>query len=219
MPEPGGAPELVGISVAHFTAVHHLPSIIADGLVCDDAAQAGNRILAEAGDPDIKDRRRNRLVPVPPFGTVSSYVPFYFAPRSPMMYKISLGQVQGYTLGQDPLIYLVSSIERLQQHGLEIVVTDGNASNTPTKFSPEPSHTAEMIDWPLMTAGYWNNTSDDPDRMRRRMAECLVKDRVPFTAIERIITRTAATAGRVQSVLDAAGVQLPVEVKPDWYYS
>jgi len=48
-------------------------------------------------------------VPLAPYGCVADYVPFYFAPRSPMLYKLHKGGVPNYTGGQDPLVYLVSS--------------------------------------------------------------------------------------------------------------
>jgi len=40
---------------------------------------------------------------------VADYVPFYYAPRSPMMSAISNGKVSVYTSNQD-LIYLVSGV-------------------------------------------------------------------------------------------------------------
>lgn len=122
------------IGVAHFTNIAHLATIIEHGLLCDDSAKAAGRLQVDVGDHDVKDRRATREVPVSPGGTVSSYVPFYFAARSPMMYKIWRGQVRTYGGGQEPLVYLVSSVQRLMQEGCTLVVTDGNAANNPTKF-------------------------------------------------------------------------------------
>jgi hypothetical protein len=39
------------------------------------------------GNPELIDRRNRRVVSVPPGGTLSDYVPFYFTPHSPMMYN------------------------------------------------------------------------------------------------------------------------------------
>ena len=36
---------------------------------------------------DIQDKRSRAIVPHPPYGSLHEYVPFYFAPRSPMLLK------------------------------------------------------------------------------------------------------------------------------------
>ena len=74
--------------IFHITHVENLASIIREGgLRCD--REAAERGLAEVGiaHQHIKDRRAGRRVPLPPGGTLDDYVPFYFAPRSPMLYS------------------------------------------------------------------------------------------------------------------------------------
>jgi hypothetical protein len=58
---------------------------------------------------------------------VADYVPFYFAPRSPMLYKLHKGGVPNYTNGQDPLVYLVSSAEAVAAGGASFVFSGGVA--------------------------------------------------------------------------------------------
>jgi hypothetical protein len=75
--------------ILHFTHIDNLPAIVADGrLSCDVRARLG-RTVVEVGDADIKDVRRRRPVPCRPGGRVGDYVPFYFGPRSPMMFRIA----------------------------------------------------------------------------------------------------------------------------------
>jgi hypothetical protein len=77
-----------------------------------------------------------------PGGMVCDYVPFYFAPRSPMMYTIIGGNVEGVSTDQSRLIYFVGSTEAVYEAGLSCVYTDGNAAVLITKFcgdrSPSP---------------------------------------------------------------------------------
>ena len=43
------------------------------------------------GSVELIEKRSRRVVPIPPGGTLSDYVPFYFTPFSMMMYKIKTG--------------------------------------------------------------------------------------------------------------------------------
>ena len=43
------------------------------------------------GNPDLIAKRAGRVVAIPPGGSLSDYVPFYFTPRSPMLYNIVTG--------------------------------------------------------------------------------------------------------------------------------
>jgi ssDNA thymidine ADP-ribosyltransferase, DarT len=52
------------------------------------------------GYKNLIDKRGSRIVPVEPGGVLNDYVPFYFAPRSPMLYSIHTGFVQGFTGSQ-----------------------------------------------------------------------------------------------------------------------
>ncbi|WP_419920034.1 DarT ssDNA thymidine ADP-ribosyltransferase family protein [Candidatus Poriferisocius sp.] len=55
-----------------------------------------------------------------------------------------------------------------------------------------------MVDWQLMEDQWWfNNTSADPDRKERRMAELLVHQRVPWSTMLGIATRSEARSRQV----------------------
>lgn len=64
----------------------------------------------------------------------------------------------------------------------------------------------------------WKNTAEDPDRMRRRMAEFLVYERVPISCLVGVAVRTQGMKEQVEGVLAARGVVLPVRVRPGWYF-
>lgn len=75
----------------------------------------------------IQDRRARTRVPCGAGGVLQDYVPFYFAPRSPMLYAIHKGNVEGYAQGQNPVIHLVSEAEAIEASGLAFAFTDGHA--------------------------------------------------------------------------------------------
>lgn len=214
MPRPTPTP------VYHFTRVEHLPTILQSGLLCDRQAQAAGLLTIEVGNTGIKARRVDREVPVRPGGVVADYVPFYFAPRSPMMYAIERGNVPGYTAGTDRVIYLATTIEKLLEVGLAPVLTDRNAVLDYTEFiqlrDGEPAD--GFIDWPLMAERYWFDTETYPDRRERRMAECLVPGVVPWDAILDVGAKSQTVADEVQGLLGSSQDVPRVAAQPGWYF-
>lgn len=148
---------------------------------------------------------------------MGDYVPFYFAPRSPMLYAVRAGRVAEYQDGQDPLVYLVSSVERLVALGAAPVFTDRNAALAFARFTSDLRELDDLIDWPLMTATMWANTSDEPDRRERRMAECLAHGQVPWEAFSEIGSMTRHRQEHVTAALEGIGHQVSVS-HPEWYF-
>lgn len=74
----------------------------------------------------IQDRRAYTQVPCGPGGCLHDYVPFYFGARSPMLYAIKSGNVEGYEQGQEAVVYLVSTAQKVSGAGLGHVFTDGH---------------------------------------------------------------------------------------------
>jgi len=206
--------------ILHFTRVEHLPGIAKFGLLSDKEASRRGLVAVEIGNRQIKARRAIRQVPVQPGGVVSDYVPFYFAPRSPMMYAIHARNVPTYQQGCGTLVYLVTTVQRLTAMGLTPVLTDRNAALQVTEFWSMAKGEPEegFIDWPLMRERYWASTQEFPDRRERRMAECLVRDRLPFAAFSEVVTKTDRVRQQAVSLLGAARVDVPVSVIPSWYF-
>lgn len=203
----------------HFTHVEHLATIVRDGLVADSAVHDG-LLRHEAGDRAIKDRRRRLPVPVGPGGTVADYVPFYFAPRSPMLYRIVKGGVSTFDGDQADLVYLCSTVERLSTLGLSVVVSDRNAAVRIAELSADEAvwRAPGFVDWDLMDARWWKNDEEHPDRMERRMAECLVHQRVPWEAILAVGTADENHAVSVRQALHEVLAPAKVVVRPRWYF-
>lgn len=205
--------------VFHFTHVDNLANVLDHGLLADSVASARGLLQVEVGNVGIKDGRRARVVEVDPGGFVSDYVPFYFAPRSPMMYSIHRNNVPTYDGGCAELVYLVSTVESLTAAGCRLVFSDRNAVKNYAAFAGLGPVLDDLIDWPLMRAQYWNDTPQFPDRMERRMAECLAHESVPWVAVEQVSAFSAHVAERVTTLLADRGLATPVSVRPDWYFT
>lgn len=202
----------------HFTHACHLDSIQQEGLVCDSAV--GGRLTCEAGEPSIKARRRLRPVHVGPRGVVADYVPFYFAPRSPMLYSINAGNVPSYVGQQRDLIYLCTTVQRLLAHEVQLVMSDRNASLAYAKFamSPDEWYAEEFIDWRLMSERIWRDDDEHPNRKERRMAECLAHRSVPWEAVRVIGTYDQEQADAIAAILQGNDHQPGVVVRREWYF-
>lgn len=208
----------VPTGVLHFTHVDHLADIVRHGLVSDTVAQGHGWISREAGNPDIKKKRRAQRVPTGPGGVVADYVPFYFAPRSPMMFAIHSGRVSQYTGSTHDLVHLASTVERLRDHGSRVVLSDRNAAMTVAVFSEDPSGWDDLVDWPLMREEMWRSTPDDPERRDRRMAECLVHGAVPWVALTDVYVADRERQEQVSAIVTSCGSAIRVHVRPDWYF-
>lgn len=202
--------------IYHITQMSNLQGIIAaGGLVCDRGAQQVAHV--RIGHQHIKDRRMHRQVPLAPGGTLGDYVPFYFAPRSPMLYAIHNAQVEGYAGGQSQVMHLVSTVEAAEEAGLAWVFTDGHAEIQFSAYFDDLSH-LNKVDWAVMRARYWNDTNDDPDRKRRRQAEFLVHNFFPWEQVSHIGVYDTQTERSVKRALGNSQHKPTVAVERNWYY-
>ncbi len=207
------------IKLYHITHIKNLPSIVlAGGLHCDDGRLEHSLKCIGIAHQNIKDRRANRSVPVAQFGTLAHYVPFYFAPRSPMLYAIHRNCVEHYTGGQGPIVHLVSTAEAVSDANLPFAFTDGHAEMAVSEFFENLSEVNDKIDWPVMKSKFWNDIPDHPDRKRKRQAEFLVHQFFPWTLIKGIGVIDGDMEQEVGRILAATEHQPVVRVARAWYY-
>lgn len=212
-------PRPVPTRLWHFTHVDHLASIARDGMVCDSDAHVAGRLTTEVGDQGVKERRRQKRVDVVPGGVVADYVPFYFTPRNLMLFQIHTGKVETYTGGQDGLVFLCTTLERIIDLDLQWVASNRNAATALAAFVPDLPSLDTHVDWALATTSTFKRTPDDPDRPQRHQAELLVHGRLPWKAIQFIGTRTEADLSRVEKHIGNLGGHQPQRgVRPRWYF-
>ncbi|MDR2668574.1 MAG: DUF4433 domain-containing protein, partial [Desulfovibrio sp.] len=103
------------VRIYHIMHVDRLPSIIKDGFLLSDAqlheiytvSQSSGTVIGMDG---IKKRRLENPLTSYPDLRVGACVPFYFCPRSVMLYVISMGNHPDlrYRAGQEPIVHLVA---------------------------------------------------------------------------------------------------------------
>lgn len=203
----------------HFTHVDHLASIMRDGLVCDSAAHAPGRLTTEVGNTSVKELRRRQPVGAGPGGYVADYAPFYFTARNLMLYQIHTGKVPTYQGGQDGLVFLCTTLERVIQSGHAWVASNRNAATSIAVFTSDLAALDAHVDWPLATNSTFNRTDDDPERPQRHQAELLVHGRLPWADVLFVGARDRSVLRRVESVVTTLeGHQPGRDVRPDWYF-
>ena len=209
---------LVPTPVYHITHLRNLAGIIAaGGLRCHRHLCAQSTQYTDIAHRNIQDRRADTPVPCGPGGNLHDYVPLYFAPRSPMLYAISRGNVEGYAGGQKPVAHLVTTAQAIAAAGCGFVFTDGHAVVSVTGFHDDLGRLG-AIDWPLMQETYWYDTDDDNDRKRRRQAEFLVHQSLPWELVTEIGVLDKGVQCEVAKELGQIKHCPRISVRPEWYY-
>jgi len=167
----------------------------------------------------VQSSRDLKLVGCGPRGVIPDYVPFYFGRLSVMLLNLKTGRVAGYDEGQEPIIYLVSTAQAVDAGSLGYVFTDGHGLAAFTSWFDDLSQLG-AVDWGLVNERYWSDTRDDNDRQRRKQAEFLVHQGLPWRLISEIAVFDAVRARQVAQILQALPERLrpPIAVRRDWYY-
>src|SRR5262245_43359662 len=99
--------------IYHITHVDNLPSIIAEGGLHSDATMIARAGPVNAiGMSNIKARRLALPVACHPTDKVGEYVPFYFCPRSIMLFVIHRANHPDLSFrgGQQPIVHLEADL-------------------------------------------------------------------------------------------------------------
>lgn len=217
---PAAAPllkELASEKGLIFRLTHrdNIPFILRNGLHCRRSAVLDPNFVG-IGLPDLIDRRANHQVPVEPGGTLADYVPFYFTPCSPMMYKITTGHDGIVRRDKTELVVLVSSVEALAARGVRYLISDRHAVLRTAQFSNDAS-ALERLDWERLRARDFRRDPADPGRFERYEAECLAHRHVPVEALLGLACSGAAAQTSLEQAVAECGLTLRVATRSLWF--
>jgi len=201
--------------IFRITHVSNVPWILANGLHCSNSPQSDPNYI-QIGNVDLIARRATRIVPIPPGGSLSDYVPFYFTPFSPMLYNIKTGYNGVTKRAMDEIAILVSSLREMQKHGVAFVFTDRHAYLQTAEFHNDLAE-LDRIDWPKLQARDFRRNPDDPGKVERYQAEALIYQSLPVAAILGIICHREDERRKIEHSCGNLGVQAKVLCKPGWY--
>ena len=217
------------LRIFHITAIPNLASIAKSKMLYSNGVLQKKKIKhANIAYQGAQGKRATKLVAISPGGVIHDYVPFYFAPRSPMLMAINGGRVENCPYRQADIAHLVTTVEAIVESGLPYVFYDYNATlDIATCYSDLKD--LNKIDWPLFYeqprmdgyCKYWNSRVDIAKyvtRMETRQAEYLVHKSVPLDLISGVGVYSEEKAAQVREVFEDADIEIPVEVKTAWYY-
>ena len=136
-----------------------------------------------------------------------------------MMLQLKTDQVPGYSDGQEPLIYLVSTCQAVRDSGATFVFSDGHGAAAWTAWFDDLDN-LDKVDRSMVYQRYWADSVRDMDRKRRKQAEFLVHRFCDWSLICEIAVLDTPMKRRVEKVMRgfADDRRKPVRVRRDWYY-
>ncbi|MCJ2186663.1 type II toxin-antitoxin system toxin DNA ADP-ribosyl transferase DarT [Novosphingobium beihaiensis] len=213
-------PPLANPKIYHIVHVDKLASITADGFLYSDAMLAQKPAAGTViGMNKIKVRRMNELTLTShPDLFVGECVPFYFCPRSVMLYLIHRRSAElSYQGGQVPIVHLVAD--------LDAVVAWANAkcrrwaftlSNAGSYYFEDRCDLAQLdeINWSSVRTNQW---AGSPTK-EQKQAEFLIERRFPWHLVERIGVINEATGKRAALAIAKAEHRPAIQICRKWYY-
>jgi ssDNA thymidine ADP-ribosyltransferase, DarT len=207
--------------IYHITHINNLPNIASSmGLVSDANRIASGLTCSLVGMSTIKQRRLDEIEVSCHRGTkVGQYVPFYFCPRSIMLYILHMGNHPDVTYrgGQQSIVHLQADFNKVinwaNSNAVYWAFSNGNAGARLTTFYNHPSNLSE-IDWAAVASTNFR----DAKVKEGKQAEFLMFDVFPWILIEKIGTIDSTIATKVQTALASVGHQPVIAVEPSWYF-
>lgn len=204
--------------IYHIVHIDRLESIIADGCLWCDAAMAQQAPAGTVIGMDEIKRRRRRLTLSSHDGLcVGDCVPFYFYPRSVMLYLLYMRNHRdlSYRGGQKPILHLEADLRKTvtwaEQQGKRWAFTLSNAGANYFEDRCDLGNLNE-IDWRAVKARDWQGCKE------RKQAEFLLEGSFPWTLVERIGAYSEKERQKVVEAMRSCADKPLAEVNRDWYY-
>ncbi len=204
--------------IYHILHVDRLASVIADGFLwCDAALRQQARPGTSIGMNAIMQQRLTRPVKCHPGLNVGDCVPFYFCPRSVMLYTIYKKNHPGldYHGGQDHIVHLEAdlreTVDWAERNRRRWAFTLSNAGSG---YFQDRCDLAQLdeIDWDAVPARDWRDCKEG------KQAEFLVERSFSWALVQRVGARTPETRDRARKAMRSVAHRPAVTVERDWYY-
>ena len=207
--------------IYHITHVDNLAAIVREGVLVSDAtmlARGGPSVTI--GMSEIKKRRIEEImVSCHPGTMVGDYVPFYFCPRSVMLYLIHRANHPdlNYREGQGPIVHLEADlhevVEWAERKDRRWAFSLSNAGSYYVEIHDDLGQIDE-VNWAAIAETDFRSS----DVKEGKQAEFLVHESFPWKLVRRIGVYSADIKARAEANLMHASHRPPVEILRHWYY-
>jgi hypothetical protein len=213
--------------IYHITHVNNLSAIIADGGLLSDAvmiARGGSNV--NIGMNHIKKRRLTLPVSCHQGLNVGDCVPFYFCPRSIMLFKLHRpdGPEITYRDGQVPIVHLEADLGTVvawangHQHRWAFSLSNAGAFYTQFRNNLNDLH---HVDWDAVASDNFSAGSKTPSGNQVKefkQAEFLLHNDFPWSLVQRIGVASPVVARQAQVAIANAVHKPQISVQPSWYF-
>lgn len=202
--------------IFRITHVQNVRWILRNGVHCRNSGVSDPNFVS-IGSEELITKRTTRAVPIPPFGTLSDYVPFYFTPKSIMLYNILTGYNGVRRRDREDIVMIVSSLKHLRERDRSFVFSDRHAYLLTANFS------TDLTELPKLAWSNWRNADfkNDPERPEKKemyQAEALVHRNLGMTDLLGFATASPRSRDALMRVVEDAGVDIRVIAQPSWYF-
>lgn len=208
------------VKIYHITHVDNLAGILNQGNLWSDSERRDRSLECHGvGMPTIKSRRLDKPVPCHDGTAVGDYVPFYFCPRSVMLFILHKRNHPDleYVGGQKPVLQLEADLGSViawaQQEHVPWAFTDRNAAARYCDFFDSLSD-LDKVDWEAVATTTWN----PPEVKEAKQAEFLVYRAFPWELVECIGVYDQEIQAKVLQLLSGAAHRPAMGIHPEWYY-
>lgn len=205
------------IYLYRITHINNLDFIFkSQKISCPNSPDSDSNFIG-IGDSSLIQSRKSRQIPIVPNGDFSDYVAFYFGARSPNLFNIQRGYNNVTKRPPEDIVYLITNFETVKNNNSDFVFTDGHGYHHLSQFFKQETDLKE-VDWKTVNLIRWNDTEEDPDRKRKKQAEFLIHNQLPFSMILAIVVYNENAKSIVSAKLAANNISCNVVVKPNYYY-
>lgn len=176
----------------HMTHLDNLKGIIEHGLLSHNKAHKHGFMTQDISDNTVNNRRSK----------IHDYVPLYFNPKNPMLFK--------RRELQDKIVILCINRELLFSN--EILITDGNAASSSTNFY-NSIDALTQLNWNIIRSEYWN---DFVDGKRIRCAEALLPNVIDKIQIKNIYCSNQKSLEETKKII--TGQNIPISINLNVFF-